>query len=74
MTRRERIGKLVEQVGLTEAGRELLKEIDAYGGYGRTVFNSDAAQNNFNQGKQSVPNWLHDCLKQRMNPKRKDEQ
>jgi hypothetical protein len=60
LPKRSRIGHLVEVVSRIPEGRELLAEIDNYCGWGRNVFDKDsAAQNNFNQGKQGVANWLH---------------
>lgn len=57
----KRIGRLVEQVGRIPEGRELLAELDDFCGFQKTIFNpASERQNNFNQGKQSVANWLHD--------------
>lgn len=57
----KRIGRLIDQVRRIPEGRELLGEIDDYCAYGKTVFSpSCERQNNFNQGKQCVANWLHE--------------
>lgn len=57
----KRIGRLVEQVMRIPEGRELLAELDDFCGFHKTIFNpASERQNNFNQGKQSVANWLHD--------------
>lgn len=57
----KRIGRLVEQVRRIPEGRELLAELDDFCGFQKTIFNpASERQNNFNQGKQSVANWLHD--------------
>jgi len=58
--RRTTIGDLVHVVKSTPAGSKLLEEIDKECGYCKTVFHPDSErQTIFNQGKQSVANWLH---------------
>jgi len=55
------LGRLVEQVSRLPEGKELLEAIDRECGYRRTVFAPGCErQNNFNQGKQHVANWLHE--------------
>lgn len=57
------IGELVHIVRMTPAGRQLLDEIDQECGFKKTVFHPDSErQTIFNQGKQHVPNWLHQKL------------
>lgn len=57
----KRIGRLIEQVKRIPEGRALLAEIDDLCGYGKTIFCRECErQNNFNQGKQFVANWLHE--------------
>lgn len=57
----KRIGRLIEQVKRIPEGAELLAEIDDLCAYGKNVFNRECErQNNFNQGKQFVANWLHE--------------
>ena len=57
------VGELVHIVRMTPAGRELLDEIDRECGFKKTVFHPDSErQTIFNQGKQSIANWLHQKL------------
>lgn len=57
----KRIGRLIEQVRRIPEGSELLDEIDHFCGYQTTVFNANnPRQNDFNQGRQAVSNWLHE--------------
>ena len=59
MTRDERIVQALKMLGTLESGRQLVSDIREHCGYGKDVFNgTNQAQNNFNQGKQSVGNWL----------------
>lgn len=55
------VGYLIDVVCRLPEGRELMDAIDRHCGYGKTVFNPDRpAQNSFNQGMQSVANWLNE--------------
>lgn len=59
MNRDERVVQALRVLRTIEAGRQLIDDIRDHCGYGKDIFNGqNQAQNNFNQGKQSVGNWL----------------
>jgi hypothetical protein len=69
-----KIGKLIEQVRRLPEGAELLDEIDRFCGYQTTIFNAtNPRQNDFNQGRQAVANWLHEKHNKYITERTKDE-
>lgn len=69
-----KVGRLIEQIRRIPEGSELLDCIDDFCGYHQTVFHPQSErQNNFNQGKQSVANWLHAKHEKYMNERKTNE-